>query len=162
MVKQIVSAHMTLEAWFCTFPHCAQMLVRALLGLASHLQCKMLIPDINCDDGNLPFLVRRLWWWEETQHRESWAELSWARSSCWLALWMDGSGEIDKNGHYFTLLLQWLPNQSVLHNEPASIINGSLSTQAQLFVILEIGRSLLRLCRLASYYAAQFSTTATF
>ena len=57
---------------------------------------------------------------------------------------MDGSGEIDKNGHYFTLLLQWLPNQSVLHNEPASIINGSLSTQAQLFVILEIGRSACR------------------
>ena len=66
---------------------------------------------------------------------------------------MDGSGEIDKNGHYFTLLLQWLPNQSVLHNEPASIINGSLSTQAQLFVILEIGRSACRaaLVRLLLY-----------
>ena len=64
-----------------------------------------------------------------------------------------GSGEIDKNGHYFTLLLQWLPNQSVLHNEPASIINGSLSTQAQLFVILEIGRSACRaaLVRLLLY-----------
>ena len=33
--------------------------------LASHLQCKMLIPDINCCwngyDGTLPFMVKKLW-----------------------------------------------------------------------------------------------------
>ena len=91
----------------------------------------MLIPDINCDDGNLPFLVRSIAKAATKAEPIAGAGSRLCRAAgarrrlAWLYGWIYGSGEIDKNGHYFTLLLQWLPNQSVLHNEPASIINGS-------------------------------------